>query len=192
MVPKNARRPSGFEAQALALQAGGMTVRDMRSHLAKMYGTDVSPDLISKVTDAVNDEITAWHSQPFDSLWPVACTDELWIKARGARRGGQGRQPAGAPRRRRRSRRLQRDSDTSAPFSIRRSEESRRSYDRKRAEGQRHTHAVLALAPRRRRPSRFDRWHEESWVRVPSSLMPHNREAEKSERFTPLRWRGCG
>ncbi|MFI9077035.1 transposase, partial [Streptomyces sioyaensis] len=59
-----------------------MTVRDIQSYLAKRYGTDVSPDLISKVTDAVNDEITAWQSRPLDSVWPVVYIDALWIKVR--------------------------------------------------------------------------------------------------------------
>ncbi|MFI0915481.1 IS256 family transposase [Streptomyces abikoensis] len=82
IVPKNARRLSGFDEQVLALYARGMTVRDIRSYLAKMYGTEVSPDLISKVTDAVNDEITAWQSRPLDALWPVVYIDALWIKVR--------------------------------------------------------------------------------------------------------------
>ncbi|WP_157859258.1 IS256 family transposase, partial [Streptomyces pathocidini] len=58
----------------------GMTVRDIRSYLAKVYGTEVSPDLISKVTDAVNDEITSWQSRPLDPVWPVVYIDALWIK----------------------------------------------------------------------------------------------------------------
>ncbi|WKK27747.1 IS256 family transposase [Streptomyces olivoreticuli] len=82
IVPKNARRLSGFDEQVLSLYARGMSVRDIRSHLAKMYGTEVSPDLISKVTDAVNEEITAWQSRPLDSLWPVVYIDALWIKVR--------------------------------------------------------------------------------------------------------------
>ncbi|QUW85318.1 IS256 family transposase [Streptomyces mirabilis] len=82
IVPKNARRLSGFDEQVLVLYARGMTVRDIQSYLAKMYGTDVSPDLISKVTDAVSDEITAWQSRPLDSVWPVVYIDALWIKVR--------------------------------------------------------------------------------------------------------------
>jgi transposase-like protein len=82
IVPKNARRLSGFDEQVLALYARGMTVRDIRSYLAKMYGTEVSPDLISKVTDAVSDEITAWQSRPLDAVWPVVYIDALWIKVR--------------------------------------------------------------------------------------------------------------
>ncbi|MCC0094743.1 transposase [Streptomyces flavotricini] len=82
IVPTNARWRSGFDEQALALYARGITVRDIQSYLAKMYGSDVSPDLISKVTDAVNDEITTWQSRPLDSLWPVVYIDALWIKVR--------------------------------------------------------------------------------------------------------------
>ncbi|MFI1967482.1 IS256 family transposase [Streptomyces pathocidini] len=80
IVPKNTRRLSGFDEQVLALYARGMTVRDIRSYLAKVYGTEVSPDLISKVTDAVNDEITSWQSRPLDPVWPVVYIDALWIK----------------------------------------------------------------------------------------------------------------
>ncbi|MFI1259179.1 IS256 family transposase [Streptomyces netropsis] len=85
IVPRNARWLSGFDEQVLALYARGMMVRDIQFCLAKMYGTDVSPDLISKVTDAVNDEITAWQSRPLDSLWPVVYIDVLWIKVRDGR-----------------------------------------------------------------------------------------------------------
>jgi hypothetical protein len=60
MVPKHARRLAGFNEQILSLYARGMSVRDIRSHLANLYGVQVSPDLISKVTDAVTEEITTW------------------------------------------------------------------------------------------------------------------------------------
>jgi transposase-like protein len=59
-----------------------MSVRDIRSHLAKLYGVQVSPDLISKVTDAVVEELTSWQSRPLDAVWPVVYIDALWIKIR--------------------------------------------------------------------------------------------------------------
>ncbi|WP_414170568.1 transposase [Streptoverticillium reticulum] len=59
-----------------------MTVRDIRWYLAKLYGTEVSPGLIPKVTDAVSDEITAWPSRPLDAVWPVVSIDLLWITVR--------------------------------------------------------------------------------------------------------------
>jgi transposase-like protein len=59
-----------------------MPVRDIRSHLAGMYGVEVSPDLISKVTDAVADELAAWQNRPLDAIWPIIYIDALWIRIR--------------------------------------------------------------------------------------------------------------
>ncbi|WP_432190090.1 IS256 family transposase [Streptomyces sp. Tue6028] len=82
LVPKHARRLAGFNDQVLSLYARGMSVRDIRSHLAGMYGVEVSPDLISKVTDAVADELTAWQNRPLDAIWPIIYIDAPWIKIR--------------------------------------------------------------------------------------------------------------
>lgn len=82
MVPKHARRLAGFNEQILSLYARGMSVRDIRSHLAELYGVQVSPDLISKVTDAVSEEITTWQNRPLDPLWPIVYIDALWVKIR--------------------------------------------------------------------------------------------------------------
>lgn len=60
IVPKHARRLAGFNEQILSLYARGMSVRDIRAHLAQLYGVEVSGDLISRVTDAVAEEITMW------------------------------------------------------------------------------------------------------------------------------------
>lgn len=57
-------------------------MRDIRSHLAQIYGVEVSPDLVSKVTDAVVDELVAWQSRPLDAIWPIICIDALWLKIR--------------------------------------------------------------------------------------------------------------
>ena len=81
-VPKHARRLAGFNDQVLSLYARGMSVRDIRSHLANMYGVEVSPDLISKVTDAVTDELDAWQNRPLDAVWPIIYIDALWVKIR--------------------------------------------------------------------------------------------------------------
>ncbi|MCX4779856.1 transposase [Streptomyces sp. NBC_01264] len=67
LVPKNARRLAGFNDRILSLYARGMSVRDIRSHLAQIYGIEVSPDLISKVTDAVIDELVTWQNRPLDA-----------------------------------------------------------------------------------------------------------------------------
>lgn len=61
---------------------GGMTVRDIRAHLEDLYGVDVSQDLISKVTDAVFDELEAWRSRPLDPIYPILHIDALTIKIR--------------------------------------------------------------------------------------------------------------
>jgi putative transposase len=82
IVPKGARRLSGFNEQVLSLYARGMSVRDIRSHLVKLYGIEVSPDLISKVTDAVAEEITTWQNRPLEAVWPVVYIDAVWIKIR--------------------------------------------------------------------------------------------------------------
>ncbi|GAA2780435.1 IS256 family transposase [Kitasatospora paracochleata] len=82
LVPKNARRLAGFNDRILSLYARGMSVRDIRSHLAQIYGVEVSPDLISKVTDAVVDELVSWQNRPLDAVWPIIYIDALWVKIR--------------------------------------------------------------------------------------------------------------
>ncbi|MER6377348.1 transposase [Streptomyces mirabilis] len=82
LVPKNVRRLAGFNARILFLYARGMSVRDIRSHLAQIYGVEVSPDLISKVTDAVIDELVTWQNRPLDAVWPIIYIDALWVKIR--------------------------------------------------------------------------------------------------------------
>ena len=72
----------GFNERIIALYARGMTVRDIRSHLAEIYGVDVSPDLISKVTDAVWDELESWRNRPLDAVYPIVYIDALNIKIR--------------------------------------------------------------------------------------------------------------
>ena len=59
-----------------------MTVREIQGHLAELYGTDVSPDLISRVTDAVLDEVRDWQNRPLDAVYPVVFFDALRVKIR--------------------------------------------------------------------------------------------------------------
>ncbi len=82
IVPKGARRLKGFNERIIALYARGMTVRDIRTHLEEIYGVDVSPDLISRVTDAVWEELEEWRSRPLDSVYPIVYIDALNIKIR--------------------------------------------------------------------------------------------------------------
>ena len=69
LIPKHQTRWSGFDDKILSLYARGMTVREIQAHLEEMYGTEVSPTLISSVTDAVIEEVKAWQSRPLDSIY---------------------------------------------------------------------------------------------------------------------------
>lgn len=82
LVPKHQRHFGGFDDKILAMYARGMTVRDIRSHLEEMYGVEVSPDLISKVTDGVLDELAAWRSRPLERVYFVVYLDALMVKIR--------------------------------------------------------------------------------------------------------------
>lgn len=82
VVPKGTTRLKGFNDRIVSLYARGMTVRDVRSHLEEIYGVDVSPDLISKVTDAVFDELQEWRNRPLDEMYPIVYIDALMIKIR--------------------------------------------------------------------------------------------------------------
>ena len=76
------RRLPGFDSKVLSLYARGMTVREIQGHLEELYGVDVSPDLISTVTDAVLEEVTQWQQRPLDRLYPVVMFDCLRVKIR--------------------------------------------------------------------------------------------------------------
>jgi putative transposase len=82
LVKKHQRSFNGFDDKILSMYARGMSVRDIQAHLAEIYGTEISPDLISRVTDAVVDEVQAWQARPLDSVWPVVFLDALVIKVR--------------------------------------------------------------------------------------------------------------
>lgn len=82
LVPKGARRLGGLEDMIISLYAGGMTVRDIEHHLAATLGTELSPETISKVTDAVLDEVAAWQTRPLEAFYPVIYLDALVVKIR--------------------------------------------------------------------------------------------------------------
>ena len=82
LIGKHERRFTGFDDKIIALYARGLTVREIQAFLAEMYATDVSPDLISAVTDAVVAEVTAWQTRPLESLYPVVFFDALRVKIR--------------------------------------------------------------------------------------------------------------
>ncbi len=82
LIPKHQTRWNGFDEKIISLYARGMTVREIQSHLEEMYGTDVSPSLISSVTDAVADEVKLWQSRPLDALYPIVYMDCIHVKVR--------------------------------------------------------------------------------------------------------------
>ena len=82
LIGKHERRFTGFDDKIVAMYARGMTVREIKGFLAEMYSVDVSPDLISSVTDAVMSEVTAWQSRPLETMYPVVFFDALRVKIR--------------------------------------------------------------------------------------------------------------
>jgi len=82
IVGKHERRFTGFDDKIIAMYARGMTVREIQGFLAEMYAVDVSPDLISRVTDAVLAEVTQWQSRPLEPMYPVVFFDALRVKIR--------------------------------------------------------------------------------------------------------------
>lgn len=82
LIPKHQTRWTGFDDKIISLYTRGMTVREIQSHLEEMYGTEVSPTLISSVTDAVSDEVKAWQSRPVDPVYPIVYLDCIHVKVR--------------------------------------------------------------------------------------------------------------
>ena len=82
LVAKHERRFTGFDDKIIALYARGLTVREIQAFLAEMYATEVSPDFISSVTDAVTAEIAAWQARPLERVYPVIFFDALRVKIR--------------------------------------------------------------------------------------------------------------
>jgi transposase-like protein len=82
LVPTGVRRLDGLDAMIISLYAGGMTVRDIAHHLASTVGTELSHETISKIVDAVSDEVLAWQQRPLDALYPVVYLDAIIVKVR--------------------------------------------------------------------------------------------------------------
>ena len=82
LIPKHQTRWVGFDDKILSLYARGMTVREIQAHLEEMYGAEVSPSLISSVTDAVVDEVKAWQVRPLDPVYPIVYLDCIHVKVR--------------------------------------------------------------------------------------------------------------
>jgi putative transposase len=82
IVPKGQTRFDGFDDLIVSLYARGMTTREIKQHLEEIYRVEVSPSLISTVTDAVIDEVRAWHSRPLDAIYPILYLDCIMVKIR--------------------------------------------------------------------------------------------------------------
>jgi len=82
LIPKHERRFTGFDDKIVAMYARGMTVREIQAFLVEQYGTEVSPEFISSVTDAVMAEVGAWQSRPLEPMYPVVFFDALRVKIR--------------------------------------------------------------------------------------------------------------
>ncbi len=84
LIPKHERRLAGFDDKVLALYAKGMSTRDIQELVKTLYGVELSATLISSLTDAVDEEVTAWRSRPLESVWPIVYFDGIVVHVRGA------------------------------------------------------------------------------------------------------------
>ena len=82
LVKKRHRRLPGFDDKVIALYARGMTTRDIQGHLHELYGVEVSPTLISNVTDSVLEDVKAWQTRPLDAVYPIVYLDAIHLKLR--------------------------------------------------------------------------------------------------------------
>jgi transposase-like protein len=82
LVAKHQRRLPGFDDKVISLYARGMTMREIQGHLLEIYGVEVSPELISTVTDAVWEEVGEWQNRPLDPMYPLVFFDALRVKIR--------------------------------------------------------------------------------------------------------------
>ncbi|GGY11638.1 hypothetical protein GCM10011289_13320 [Paludibacterium paludis] len=82
LIPKHQTRWTGFDDKVISLYARGMTVREIQAHLEEMYGTEVSPSLISSITDSVTEEVKAWQARPLDLVYPIIYLDCIHVKVR--------------------------------------------------------------------------------------------------------------
>ena len=82
LIEKRQCRLKELDDQVLSLYARGMTVRDIQAHVTELYGTAISPDLISTITDAVMGEVTEWRNRPLDPLYPIVFIDGFVVKGR--------------------------------------------------------------------------------------------------------------
>jgi len=82
LIKKRQRRLEGFDDKVLALYSRGLSTRDIQGQLEELYGVEVSPTLISNVTNAVMDDVRAWQSRPLSTVYPILYFDALFVKSR--------------------------------------------------------------------------------------------------------------
>src|SRR3954454_23924512 len=82
LIAKYQRRFPGFDEKIVSMYARGMSVREIQGHLREIYGLEVSPDLVSAVTDAVLDEVAEWQNRPLEALYPLVFLDAIRVKVR--------------------------------------------------------------------------------------------------------------
>jgi putative transposase len=84
LIPKHQRRLAGFDDKILAMYAKGMSTRDIQELVKTLYDVELSPTLISSVTDTVDQEVTEWRSRPLEPVWPIVYFDGIVVYVRGA------------------------------------------------------------------------------------------------------------
>ena len=82
IIKKGQRRLQGFDQMVIALYARGLSMRDISAHIEERYGCDVSPELISTITDEVMDEVRTWQQRPLDSVYPIVFMDAMFVKVK--------------------------------------------------------------------------------------------------------------
>lgn len=82
IVAKHQTRFTGFDDKILSMYSRGMSTREIQGHMEEIYGVDVSPALVSQVTEAVQDEVTSWQNRPLDPLYPILYLDALYVRMR--------------------------------------------------------------------------------------------------------------
>lgn len=82
LIPKHERRLNGFDEKIISMYARGMSTRDIQAHIRDLYHIEISPDLISTITDEVLEEVQQWQNRLIDPVYPVMFFDAIWIKVR--------------------------------------------------------------------------------------------------------------
>jgi putative transposase len=82
ILPKRQTRLAGLDDKVLGLYAGGMTVRDISHHLSELYGTEIGRDTVSRITDAVLEDVAAWRSRPLERVYPIVYFDAMFVRVR--------------------------------------------------------------------------------------------------------------